>query len=134
MKHRTLILLVAVGALLVGGLVGGVVQASATVSNSNGSVNACYKMKNGNLRVQVTSCKSSEVPITLSGANDTAGPTGLGTETIETFNTGTAACPADHPYVLGGGYYSLVPVSYSYPSNSGTWVAGAPDVYAICAK
>ena len=41
--------------------------ASAAVSNSDGTINTCYKVKNGNLRVQVTTCTKAEIPLTLSG-------------------------------------------------------------------
>jgi len=45
--------------------------ASAGVLNGNGTINACYKAKNGNLRVSVTACKASEKSITLGGSGAT---------------------------------------------------------------
>jgi hypothetical protein len=41
--------------------------ASAAVNNSDGTYNACYKTKSGNLRLQVTACKRAEHEVTLSG-------------------------------------------------------------------
>jgi len=40
--------------------------ASAAVNNSDGTVNACYKTKGGNLSVQVSACKATETPLVLS--------------------------------------------------------------------
>ncbi len=47
----------------------GFAAASAVVSNSDGTINACYKNSNGNLHLNVKGCKAGkETAVTLSGS------------------------------------------------------------------
>ena len=85
--------------------------------------------------------------------SSTAGPSGLDTTVVYASGTGNvpAYCPADHPYVLGGGATSdnsgvmwsspLGPLSLGEetPGNTYGWDGGSMSlanvqVYAICAK
>ena len=85
--------------------------------------------------------------------SSTAGPSGLDTTVVYASGTGNvpAYCPADHPYVLGGGVNPIEanvaiqdslpsgPLSEEMPGNTHGWFGvssseGSIFVYAICAK
>ena len=87
-----------------------------------------------------------------SAGSSTAGPSGLDTTVVYAIGTGlvTAACPADHPYVLGGGVNPEVdnaiqdslpsgPLGEETPGTTHGWAGTSNNlaqiiVYAICAK
>ena len=162
--------------------------ASSSIPDSNGNIYVCYD-SGGNMRVinpsATTTCpkgwtgplkmneNQTPGPAGPSGAPgqpgpqgspgpSTAGTAGLDTIIVEAGGTSQAEfayCPADHPYVVGGGGYvegaSLVgswPLSADGPGTSVDegqlvsegqpigWEAQGPanstfvEVYAICAK
>jgi len=93
-----------------------------------------------------TTCPSGEMMVIWPNGPETAGTDGLGT--IIATNSGAGptdavTCPADQPYVLGGGFQvtSGGPLIASYPDASVTpnrWVVsvtvGVVAGYAICAR
>lgn len=152
--------------------------ATATIPDSGGVIHGCYKPNaNGSiapLNVIDTSlsggtCPANQTALTWSqtgpqgpagppGAS-TAGSAGLDTLFVRVLATGnaTATCPADHPYVLGGGGDAALhatPVKFSAPivgglepssgsesaNPPGGWFVGLVDqsataiAWAICAK
>jgi hypothetical protein len=180
MRLRNIVLAGSTGlALVAGGTAAGAAIASGPV-NGSGVIHGCYTTKaiKGShsfvLQDIGTSCPTGTTAITwnqhgpagpqgpagATGAQgpagpSTAGPSGLDVEIIEgplgESGTSTATCPADHPYVLGGGStQGSGSIAASLPvggpgeeSNSGNgWAVtttGFPDgppvsAYAICAK
>ncbi len=177
MRHLSKRISIITGAVLV--LAGGGTAAAAIVSSpvsNSGVINGCYAnvAVNGShlfvLQDQGTNCPKGTTPVTWNQAGpagpagpSTAGPGGLdviivGSSAIYAQNPPTivAQCPADHPYVTGGGYNDIdgIPGPYGLVTRSapgeppasgatGDWVVTAwgpngslPNiaVYAICAK
>jgi hypothetical protein len=165
-RSPILLLAVAVGAV---GSIGGITAAMADIPDS-GIINGCYKTSGaakGALSIIDRSagqtCPSGTSPLSWNQTGpqgpagpSTAGPGGLDVTIIEgpTGDSGkaTAMCPADHPYVLGGGssqgsgsIAASLPVfgAAGEESNSGngwsvttsTFPSGPPTgAYAICAR
>jgi hypothetical protein len=148
-------------------LAGGTAAFAATTGSpigTDGVIHACYGKETaaGSFSVQLqdagTACPSKTTAITWNQPQ-TAGPNGLDVEYV--FATGTsgfvdsvAACPADHPFVLGGGGFTrdgsalnesfpsqaplhgVTPESTDFPNG---WIVtavngGTVDSFAICAK
>ena|SRR5258708_3578137 len=185
MRIRNVIITASAGlALVLAGTAAGAAIASSPVSS--GVVHACYttRASHGSHAVVLqnagTSCPAGTTAVTwiqqgrtgARGATGSTGPAGpstagpAGLDTIQvtsgiryanTFVYGIAVCPADHPYVLGGGSHSTGEVQGSYspmlasyplppnPNGQEAWYAsdgfmpnGNPPsdftIYAICAK
>jgi hypothetical protein len=181
-RARTIVIASAAAfALLVGGTAAYAATTGSPIDN-NGVIHACYGKETtaGSFSVQLQdagmTCPSKTTAIMwnqqgpqgLQGQQglqgpagpSTAGPNGLDVEYV--FATGTsgfavsvANCPADHPWVLGGGGFTLdgTALNESFPSqaplhgvteeNSAPFVngwqvtaanGGQVDSFAICAK
>ena len=138
-------------------LAGGATAAYASIPDGNGVIHGCYLKSNGNLKVidsATQTCKSDEKALNWNQTGpaepSTAGPTGLDVVIVDgpASDRSVAYCPADHPYVLGGGYstynYEVIaslPVGSEGSSGNGWEVQtvdypnGSPtSAYAICAK
>jgi hypothetical protein len=159
--------------------------AVSSIPDSSGVIHGCYEpgkaVQTDGARLSIidstkTSCSKHETPISWNQTGpvgpagpSTAGTAGLDVVSIEEYGTApalnraTVSCPADHPFVLGGGGLAmdssdqLVPVVFSGPVLVGLapnaadeglehrlgwtwgWVVGGPAgseavAYAICAK
>jgi hypothetical protein len=138
-------------------LAGGATAAYASIPDGNGVIHGCYLKSDGNLKVidsATQTCKSDEKALNWNQAGpagpSTAGPSGLDVVTVDgpAGDQSIAYCPADNPYVLGGGYstynYEVIasfPVGNEGSSGNGWEVQtanypnGSPaSAYAICSK
>lgn len=136
---------------------GGATVAFASIPGGNGVIHGCYLKSNGNLKVvdsATQTCRRDETALnwnqTGPAGPSTAGPAGLDVVIVDGpgGDRSVAYCPADHPYVLGGGYstynYEVIaslPVGSEGSSGNGWEVQtvdfpnGSPaSAYAICAK
>ncbi len=149
--RKTILAIMAAAGLIAAGAA---ITLAATSSSS--VIRACANNKTHVLSLRTgTSCPSGTTGISWNqkgpAGPSTAGPTGLDVRWVSAMTTGTgtatARCPANHPYLLGGGVVATGIVERSGPSGmmSGHpgWTvtvkitsAADRDVYAFaaCAK